>query len=204
MHKYEIVMSDFWIFFKVGLNHVLDIHGYDHLLFLIALSVPYVLKDWKRILILVSFFTLGHSISLLLSVFNVVSVKTFLVELLIPITILIAALFNIIMVGKSPKNSNITFVASVTVFFGIIHGLGFSNYFNSILSGKPIDKLAPLFEFAIGIESAQIVVVLAVLILAFISQTLFRFNKRDFTLIMSSFVIGVIVPILIENPIWKK
>jgi len=197
-------MSDFWIFFKVGLNHVLDIHGYDHLLFLIALTVPYLAKDWKKILILVSFFTLGHSLSLLLSAFNVVSVKTIFVELLIPITILIAALFNIIMAGKSAKNGNMTFVAGVTVFFGIIHGLGFSNYFNSILPGKPVDKLAPLCEFALGIESAQIIVVLSVLILAFISQTLFRFNKRDFILIMSSFVIGVIVPILIGNPIWYK
>ena len=197
-------MSDFWIFFKVGLNHVLDIHGYDHLLFLIALTVPYVAKDWKKILILISFFTLGHTLSLLLSVFNVVSVKAVLVELLIPITILITAFFNIIMAGKLAKNGNMTFVASITVFFGIIHGLGFSIYFNSILPGKPIDKLAPLCEFALGIESAQIVVVLSVLILAFIAQTLFRFNKRDFTLIMSSFVIVVIVPIIIENPIWYK
>lgn len=197
-------MSDFWIFFKVGLEHVLDINGYDHLLFLIALTAPYVSKDWKKILILVSFFTLGHTLSLLLSVFNVVVVKAVLVELLIPITILITALFNIIMAGKSTKNGNMSFVASITVFFGIIHGLGFSNYFNSILPGKPVDKLAPLFEFALGIETAQILVVLSVLILAFIFQTLFRFNKRDFTLIMSSFVIGVVVPLIIENPIWHK
>lgn len=197
-------MSDFWIFFKVGLEHVLDINGYDHLLFLIALTAPYVSKDWKRILILVSFFTLGHTLSLLLSVFNVVAVKAVLVELLIPITILITALFNIIMAGKSTKNGNMSFVASITVFFGIIHGLGFSNYFNSILPGKPVDKLAPLFEFALGIEAAQILVVLSVLILAFIFQTLFRYNKRDFTLIMSSFVIGVVVPLIIENPIWHK
>lgn len=197
-------MSDFWIFFKVGLEHVLDINGYDHLLFLIALTAPYVSKDWKKILILVSFFTLGHTLSLLLSVFNVVAVKAVLVELLIPITILITALFNIIMAGKNTKNGNMSFVASITVFFGIIHGLGFSNYFNSILPGKPLDKLAPLFEFALGIESAQIIVVLSVLILAFIFQTLFRFNKRDFTLIMSSFVIGVVVPLIIENPIWHK
>jgi hypothetical protein len=197
-------MSDFWIFFKVGLEHVLDINGYDHLLFLIALTAPYVSKDWKKILILVSFFTLGHTLSLLLSVFNVVAVKAVLVELLIPITILITALFNIIMAGKSTKNGSMSFVASITVFFGIIHGLGFSNYFNSILPGKPVDKLAPLFEFALGIEAAQIIVVLSVLILAFIFQTLFRFNKRDFTLIMSSFVIGVVVPLIIENPIWHK
>ncbi len=197
-------MPDFWIFFKIGLHHVLDIHGYDHLLFLIVLTVPYVAKDWKRILILVSFFTLGHSLSLLLSVFNVITIKTSLVELLIPITILVTALYNLIMAGKTSKTSNLSFISGVTIFFGIIHGLGFSTYFNSILPGKPVDKLGPLFEFALGIESAQIVVVLGVLILAFIAQTLFRFNKRDFTLIMSSFVIGVILPLLIENPIWYK
>lgn len=197
-------MPDFWIFFKIGLHHVLAIHGYDHLLFLIALTVPYVAKDWKRILILVSFFTLGHTLSLLLSVFNVIAIKTSLVELLIPITILVTAIFNLIMAGKSSKVSNLSFISGVTIFFGIIHGLGFSTYFNSILPGKPVDKLAPLFEFAVGIESAQIVVVLGVLILAFIAQTLFRFNKRDFTLIMSSFVIGVVVPLLMENPIWHK
>lgn len=197
-------MNDFWIFFKVGLHHVLDVHGYDHLLFLIVLTVPYVVKEWKKILILVSFFTLGHTLSLLLSVFNVVSVKAILVEFLIPITILVTAVFNLIMAGKSAKNGSLTFVGSVTVFFGIIHGLGFSNYFNSILPGKPAEKLGPLLEFALGIESAQIITVIAVLILGFIAQTLFRFNKRDFTLIMSSFVIGVLVPLLIENPIWKK
>ena len=197
-------MSDFWIFFKVGLHHVLDIHGYDHLLFLIALSVPYSSRDWKRILILVSFFTLGHSVSMLLSVFKVVSVKTIWIEFLIPSTILIAALFNLVMAGKSAKSGTISFIAGTTIFFGIIHGLGFSNYFNSILPGKPTEKLVPLSEFALGIECAQIIVVIAVLILAFIAQTLFRFNKRDFTLIMSSFVIGVVIPLLIQNPIWNK
>jgi hypothetical protein len=197
-------MSDFLVFFKIGLGHVLDINGYDHLLFLIALTVPYVVKDWKRILILVSFFTLGHTLSLLLSVFNVLIVKTSWVELLIPITILITAFYNLIMAGKASKNSNITFVASVTIFFGIIHGLGFSNYFNSILPGNPSDKLMPLLEFALGIEGAQIIVVIAVLVLSFIMQTLFRFNKRDFILIMSSFVLGVLVPLILQNPIWKK
>ena len=197
-------MPDFWIFFKIGLHHVLDIHGYDHLLFLIVLTVPYVAKDWKRILILVSFFTLGHTLSLLMSVFNVITIKSSLVELLIPITILVTALYNLIMAGKTSKTSNLSFISGVTIFFGIIHGLGFSTYFNSILPGKPVDKLGPLFEFALGIESSQIIVVLGVLILAFIAQTLFRFNKRDFTLIMSSFVIGVIFPLLIENPIWYK
>lgn len=197
-------MPDFWIYFKIGLQHVLDINGYDHVLFLIALTVPYAFKDWKRVLLLVTIFTIGHTFALLLSVFNIVTVKASLVEFLIPITILITAFFNLFTAGKSSKQESITFIAAITLFFGVIHGLGFSNYFKAILPGNPTDKVVPLFEFALGIEAAQILVVLAVLILSFIVQTLFRFNKRDFTLVMSAFVIGVVVPLIIENPIWKR
>lgn len=197
-------MPDFWMYFKIGLQHVLDINGYDHVLFLIALTVPYAFKDWKRVLLLVTIFTIGHTFALLLSVFNIVTVKASLVEFLIPITILITAFFNLFTAGKSSKQESITFVATVTLFFGLIHGLGFSNYFKAILPGNPTDKVVPLFEFALGIEAAQILVVLAVLILSFIVQTLFRFNKRDFTLVMSAFVIGVVIPMIIENPIWQR
>lgn len=197
-------MSEFWIYFKIGLNHVLDIHGYDHVLFLIALTVPYAFKDWSRILILVTIFTIGHTLALMLSVFNILTVQANIVELLIPITILITAFFNLFTAGKSSKQESITFIGAVTLFFGIIHGLGFSNYFKAILPGKPTDKLFPLLEFALGIEAAQIIVVLAVLVLSFIVQTLFRFNKRDFTLVMSAFVIGVVIPLIIDSPIWKR
>lgn len=197
-------MPDFWIYFKIGLQHVLDINGYDHVLFLIALTVPYAFKDWKRVLLLVTIFTIGHTFALLLSVFNILAVKASIVEFLIPITILITAFFNLFTAGKSSKQESITFVAAVTLFFGLIHGLGFSNYFKAILPGNPTDKVVPLFEFALGIEAAQIAVVLAVLILSFMVQTLFRFNKRDFTLVMSAFVIGVVVPMIIQNPIWQR
>lgn len=197
-------MTDFWIYFKIGLSHVLDINGYDHVLFLIALTVPYAFKDWKRILLLVTLFTIGHTFALLLSVFNIVTVKATLVEFLIPITILVTAFFNLFTAGKSSKQESITFIGAITVFFGVIHGLGFSNYFKAILPGNPSEKVVPLLEFALGIEAAQILVVIAVLLLSFIVQTLFRFNKRDFTLVMSAFVIGVVVPLIIENPIWKR
>jgi hypothetical protein len=197
-------MSEFWIYFKIGLNHVLDINGYDHVLFLIALTVPYAFKDWSRVLILVTIFTIGHTLALMLSVFNIVTVQANIVEFLIPITILITAFFNLFTAGKSSKQESITFVGSITLFFGIIHGLGFSNYFKEILPGKPTDKLVPLLEFALGIEAAQIIVVLAVLVLSFIVQTLFRFNKRDFTLVMSAFVIGVVIPLIVDSPIWRR
>jgi hypothetical protein len=197
-------MQEFWIFFKIGLNHVLDIHGYDHVLFLIALTVPYAFKDWSRILILVTIFTVGHTLALLLSVFNIVVVKANIVEFIIPITILITAFYNLFTAGKTSKNNGITFIGFVTLFFGIIHGLGFSNYFKTILSGEAIDKLPNLLEFALGIEAAQIIVVLVVLLLSFVFQTLFRFNKRDFTLVMSAFVIGVVIPLIVDSPIWKR
>ena len=197
-------MSDFWIYFNVGLKHVLDIHGYDHVLFLLALTVPYDAKAWKRILILVSLFTLGHTLSLFLAVFGIVKINPTFIEFLIPITILITAIFNLYSTGKSVKKDNMTFIGFVTLFFGIIHGLGFSNYFNSILSGSATDKLLPMFEFSLGIEAAQIIVVIAALILAFIFQTLFKFSKRDWILTVSAFIIGVVTPMILQSEIWQN
>lgn len=197
-------MQEFWIFFKIGLTHVLNFHGYDHVLFLIALSVPYAFKDWSKLLILISIFTLGHTLALFLSVFNIIIVKSNIVEFIIPITILITAFYNLFTAGKTNKNSNITFIGFVTLFFGIIHGLGFSNYFKALLSGEAIDKLPNLLEFSLGIETAQVIVVLCVMLLSFIFLTLFRFNKRDFTLTMSAFVIGVVLPLIIESNLWKR
>lgn len=197
-------MSEFWLYFNIGLKHVLDINAYDHVLFLIALTVPYAFKDWRRLLLLVSLFTLGHTLALILSVFEIVYIKVNLVEFIIPITILIVALFNLFTAGKNNKNESISLIAIVTLFFGIIHGLGFSNYFKSILPGNATDKLLPLSEFALGIEAAQIIVVFVILILSYIVQTVFRFSKRDWTLVMSSFIIGVIVPMIIQSPIWNR
>lgn len=198
----QIPMSEFLLYFKIGLNHVLDINGYDHVLFLIALTVPYAFKDWKRVLLLVTLFTVGHTLALILSVYEIVIIKASLVEFLIPITILVTAVFHLFTAGKSGKNESITFVSLVTLFFGVIHGLGFSNYFKSILPGSATDKLLPLLEFALGIEAAQIIVVIIVLLLSYIVQTFFRFSKRDWTLVMSAFVIGVVLPMIIKSDIW--
>jgi len=197
-------MSEFWIYFQIGLKHVLDIHAYDHVLFLIALTVPYSFKDWKRILLLVSVFTLGHTLALLLSVFGIIAVKVNIVEFLIPITILVTALFHLFTAGKTGKNESLNLIFFITLFFGIIHGLGFSNYFKTILGGTATSKLLPLGEFALGIEAAQLVVVFIVLILSYIVQTVFRFSKRDWTLVMSAFVIGVVIPMIVSSPIWNR
>jgi hypothetical protein len=197
-------MSEFWIYFQIGLKHVLDINAYDHVLFLIALTIPYSFKDWKRILLLVSVFTVGHTLALLLSVFGIIAVKANIVEFLIPITILITALFHLFTAGKASKKESVNLIFFVTLFFGIIHGLGFSNYFKTIIGGTPSSKLIPLLEFALGIEVAQLVVVFIVLIISYIVQTVFRFSKRDWALVMSAFVIGVVIPMIVESPIWNR
>jgi len=197
-------MSEFWIYFQIGLKHVLDIHAYDHVLFLIALTVPYTFKDWKRILLLVTVFTVGHTLALILSVFGIVAVKVSLVEFLIPITILITAFYHLFTAGKATKNDGLNLIFFVTLFFGIIHGLGFSNYFKTILGGTATSKLLPLGEFALGIETAQLVVVFVVLLVSYIVQTVFRFSKRDWALVMSAFIIGVVVPMIVESPIWNR
>ncbi|MCH4828306.1 MULTISPECIES: HupE/UreJ family protein [Flavobacterium] len=197
-------MQEFWLYFEIGLKHVLNINAYDHILFLIGMTIPYSFNDWKKWLTLVSLFTLGHSISLILSVFGIIYIKENLVEFLIPITILIVALFNLFTAGKSSKKESITLITIVTLLFGIIHGLGFSNYFKTLLPGSKSDKVLPLAEFALGIESAQIIVVFVVLIISFIIQSVFRFSKRDWTLVMSSFIIGVVTPLIIQSPIWHR
>lgn len=196
-------MSDFWIYVEIGLKHVLNLKGYDHVLFLMALTTLHTFKDWKKILILVTVFTVGHTLALVLSVFQIVMIKAQLVEFLIPITILITALFNFFGIRKASKKDSINSIILITLFFGVIHGLGFSNYFKTILPGNPSEKVLPLLEFALGIELAQMVVVLAMLILSYGVQTFFRVSKRDFTIVTSAFIVGVVVPMILQNEIWN-
>lgn len=189
-------MSEFWLFFKLGLEHVLDWKAYDHVLFLIVLSAAYTFNSWRKLIILVTLFTLGHTVSLLLANYGVVMVSTTLIEFLIPVTILVTALFNLFTAGKEQRAEKLGLFYITTIFFGLIHGFGFASYYKMINADN---EILPLLEFALGIEAAQIIVVIIVLILAFIIQTLFRFNKRDWVLVVSSIVIGMIIPMLINN-----
>ena len=197
-------MSDFWIYFTIGLKHMGNIIAYNDVLFLLALTVPYEFKSWKKILILASLFTAGHTLALLLSVFDVITIKVNIVSFIIPIIILITALYNILSTGKSSKKDSITFIAILTLLFGIIHGLGFANYFNRLLSVKPTDKLLPLFESSLGFGVSQIIVVILALLLAYVAQTLLKLSKRDWILIISAFVAGVVIPMIIRSEIWVK
>jgi len=194
-------MDQFWFNVKYGLNHVLDINGYDHVLFLMVLAVPYLFKDWKRVLLLVSLFTIGHTLSLVLAAYDFVSVDGKLVEFLIPITILIAAIYNVFNGGKNDKNKRIGPLFFAALFFGLIHGLGFAREFTMVF-GDASNKVLALLEFALGIELAQIIIVFLVVFFGFFFQTIFRFSKRDWIMVLSSIVIGLVIPILSANNIF--
>lgn len=197
-------MSEFWIYFQMGLRHVLNFQAYALVLFLIAIAVPYAFKDWKRLLLLVSVLVVGHLIAILLCMYGILAIKVTAIKFLIPITILVVALFNLFTSGKSSKTESINVVFFVTLFFGIIQGLAFAATFKKIVGKSANSMLLPLLEFELGVETAQVVVIFVVLVLSYIVQTVFRFSKRDWTLVMSSFIIGVVLPLIIASQIWIK
>lgn len=193
-------MDDFLLYFKMGLYHVLDIFAIDHILFLIVLAVVFSFKQWKKVLWLVTLFTLGHSTSLALAAFGILEIKVELIEFLIPLTIFITGVINIFTAKKTSKgkeNLNLIFA----LFFGLIHGLGFSNYFKMMI-GQEDDKILPLAEFALGIEAAQIIIVLSILSIGYLMQQIFKVNRRDWILVLSSIVIGFSIQMMIDRVFW--
>ena len=193
-------MDDFILYFKMGLNHVLDFSAYDHILFLIVLAVVFNFNQWKKVVWLVTLFTIGHSVTLALSAYGVLKIKTDIIEFLIPVTIFITGVFNILTAkNSSSKKENLNLLFAL--FFGLIHGLGFSNYFKMMV-GREEDKLFPLFEFALGIEAAQIIIVLGILLIGSILQNFLRVTKRDWILVCSSIVIGFSIQMMMERVFW--
>ncbi|KSA12646.1 HupE/UreJ family protein [Maribacter dokdonensis] len=191
-------MQEFWFYIKLGLQHVLDINAYDHILFLTAMALPFTFKSWKNVLWLATVFTVTHCLALVFSVYEIMVVDATWIEFLIPVTILATALFNIVDVMLLKENRTIWFHMLATGFFGLVHGFGFSNYFKMMIMGEE-DKLAPLLGFAGGIELSQVVIVLMVLVLAFVVQTLMNVKQRVFILVGSIVVILITLPLLYET-----
>ena len=189
-------MSDFWLFFNNGLHYIFNWKTYDIILFLIVLCAAYNFSAWKKLLILITLFTLGHTISLLLGFYNVVTVSSRVVAFLIPITILFLALFNLFTAEKGKKVEKKRILYIVAAFFGLIHGLGFVPTFKEL---NPSGGFLPLLEFELGVEAGQIMAVIIILIITFVFQNIFRFNKRDWVLVVSSIVIGMLIPMFINN-----
>lgn len=190
-------MEQLGIFLRLGLEHVLDPGAYDHVLFLATLAAPYALSDWKRVVWLATVFTVAHCTSLALSAFDWVRVEPAWIEFLIPVTIAATALHNIWSVYRGRGGYN-AFAFAGTALFGLVHGFGFSNYFNTMVFGLE-EKLLPLFGFALGIELAQVVVIMGVLLISAAVFRLPRWQKKWWVYGVSGLVLLISLPLLAET-----
>jgi hypothetical protein len=190
-------MHEFLMYMQIGFNHIANLSGMDHILFVAALCIRYQLSDWKKWLILVTAFTIGHSVTLVLSVFNYLDFSTNWIEFLIPVTILITAISNMF-VKQFSFNSKFPVIYFFALFFGLIHGLGFSFYLKSLLGLQ--QNIAPaLLAFNVGLEIGQILIVMAILVISFIFVTLLKAPRRDFILIVSGGILTLSLQMAIER-----
>jgi hypothetical protein len=194
-------MEEFLIYLKLGYRHITDINGYDHILFIVALCAIYRIGDWRKVLILITAFTVGHSITLALASTNVIQYSTSFIEFLIPLTILITCVANLLhkcsdSILEKEKFSPIRYFFALG--FGLIHGMGFSNYLKSLL-GKNENIVLQLFAFNIGLEIGQILIVAFGLILSFAMLDILLIKKQTWNYIISSFIAGMAFKLMLEK-----
>jgi len=179
-------MEKFLFYFDLGFDHVLDIAGLDHFYFLVALSLPFTFRNWRKLLLWVSVFTLGHSLSLLVTHFDWIKIDEILVEFLIPLTICITCLS--ILFQKQHSHLQGSWINIITLFFGLIHGFGFGRYFKMIASEG--EAILSLLEFALGVEFAQIFIVIFVLLINRLVITFLKIESLKWKWIVASMVLS--------------
>jgi hypothetical protein len=195
-------MNEFYMYLKLGVEHILDIQGYDHILFILALCAIYVAGDWKKILVLVTAFTVGHSVTLALATFRVINIDSDLIEVLIPATIFVTALSNIF---RSRSTRNAAYLNNnylLALLFGFIHGMGFSNYLKALL-GRDTSILKQLFAFNLGLEVGQIIIVGIFVLISFILITILGVKQRDWKLVVSSAIAGIAFMLIVQSNYWN-
>ena len=182
-------MNPFEFYLKLGFEHIANLNGYDHILFLIVLCAVYQIKQWRNILILVTAFTIGHSITLFLVSLNFLSIPSRVIKLLIPTTILITALQNIMGTKQMEINLSMGKKYFMALFFGLIHGMDFSNYFRALIM-SPDEIIIPLLGFNIGIEIGQLLIVLFIVLISFIFLNILKIKHYKWNLFISGAAFG--------------
>ena len=194
--------SPFVVFLRLGFDHISDLNGYDHMLFITALCAIYQLKQWKQLLVLVTAFTVGHSVTLALATMNLVTINAELVEFLIPITIFLTSVVNIVPMVRYKKNMDEQRGEWYTKYalalgFGLIHGLGFSNFLRAML-GAADGIFVPLLAFNIGLEAGQLVILLVILVISTFLVRIVGLAQRDWGLILSGGTAGASLLMIID------
>lgn len=190
-------MHDFGFYFTLGRQHITNLHSLEHILLVTALCLRYLFNDWKKLLILITAFTIGHSLTMVLSMFNIIRISSYCISFLIPVTIIITAITNVF-VKKFVYKHKYQPIYFLALFFGLIHGLSFSNYLNS-LSGRGGNIIVNLFAYNIGIEVGQLLVVLAILLLTFVCINILKINRREYILFLSGGVLAVAIQMALQR-----
>lgn len=189
-------MQDFGFYFKLGWEHIISKDALDHQLFIAALAAIYILKDWKQVLVLVTAFTIGHSLTLALSVLDVIRFSSRWVEFLIPITIVVTALTNLLQKEFSKKSIRINYFLALA--FGLIHGMGFANSIRFMMASD--QNLGwSLFGFNVGLEVGQIAVVSGILVLSWVIMNALKVVRRDWVIFLSAAVFGLAFKMVLER-----
>lgn len=179
-------METFWFYFDLGFDHVLDIEGLDHFYFLIALSLPFSFRSWRKILLWVSLFTLGHTLSLLVTHYEWLKINSKWVEFLIPVTICITC-FSILFQKKHSQLKG-GMIQLITLFFGLIHGFGFGRYFKIMIADG--EAVVALLEFALGVEFAQVLIVIFMLLVNGLVLGVFKINAQKWQWVIAAMVLS--------------
>ncbi len=187
-------MSLFETYLRLGFHHIIDLRGYDHIIFVLVLCAGYSLKQLNKVFILITAFTIGHSVTLALSTLRILTIPSNIIEFLIPVTIFITAVSNVLPF----KSRNNRFVYLITLFFGLIHGLGFSNYLKELL-GRESNILTPLFAFNIGLEIGQIVILAVYFLLLFLTTRIFKVRHDFWRIFISGMAFGISLILMLET-----
>ena len=171
------------------------------MLFLVALCAVYRLEQWRQLLILVTAFTVGHSITLALTSLSLLTIPSDIIEFLIPATIAITALHNVLSDSQTVQLERLTGRYLMALIFGFVHGMGFSNYFRALLTDES-SILVPLFGFNLGIEVGQLLVVFFIVGTVFIFLNLFGMRHRDWNVFISGGAFSLSFALMYENKFW--
>ncbi|MEM9647997.1 MAG: HupE/UreJ family protein [Bacteroidota bacterium] len=194
-------MHPFEFYLKLGFEHIANLAGYDHILFLVVLCAVYRIEQWRKILILVTAFTIGHSVTLVLVSLDILSIPSNIIKFLIPLTIFLTAIHNVIGPNKSETSTKMKRNYAMALFFGLIHGMDFSNYFKALLM-DPSDIVIPLLGFNIGIELGQLLIVFFVVGIAFLFLHILKVKHREWNLFISGAAAGMSIISMLENSFW--
>ena len=189
-------MSDFGFYFRLGWEHIISWNALDHQLFILALAAIYLLKDWRQVLVLVTAFTIGHSLTLALTVFNVIHFPSNWIEFLIPCTIVLTAISNLFRKNFTPRSIRINYF--LALFFGLIHGMGFANKLRYILAEDQSIGWS-LFGFNAGLEAGQIAVVIIILAISFLFVELLKVNRREWVIFVSAAAFSIALKMALER-----